>query len=108
MRNFIKGYNELEKKLGYEPNFHDDKIQRITLDENRLEFTLKTVDNVVYNLIFEDIEDINLHGEILGIVGIILDVGIKEVDGKLKTTIMSSLGVDGKIISKRIAVKINN
>ena len=105
MRNFIEGYDELEQKLGYEPNFHDDKIQKITLDEDRIEFALKTVDNVLYNLIFEDVKNIDLQGQITRVVGIILDLEIEQVGEKLETTITSSLGVDGTIISKKIIVK---
>jgi len=30
MRNLIEGYDDLEKKLGYQPNFHDDHIEKVT------------------------------------------------------------------------------
>ena len=108
MRNFIEGYNELEQKLGYEPNFHDDNIEKITITKDKIEFELKTVSNVFYTLIFEDVKDMELKGEIWCIAGIIFGIEIEQVNGMLKSIIDSSVGVDGEIISKRIRVKIDN
>ena len=105
MRNLIEGYNELEKKLRYKPNFHDDKIESVTITKDRVEFDLKTVDKVFYKLLFEDVKEINLKGELWDIVGIISELEIERIDGILKTEINSSLGVDGEIKSGRIIVK---
>ena len=105
MRNLIEGYNELEKKLGYEPNFHDDNIEKVTITRDGIIFDLKTVSKVLYRLIFEDVKEINLKGELWGMVGIIFGLEIKESGGMLKTIIDSSIGVNGEIISRRIIVK---
>ena len=64
-------YNELEKKLGYEPDFHDDHVEKVTITGDRVEFDLKTESKILYKLIFEDVKEINLKGEMWGIVGII-------------------------------------
>ena len=105
MRSFIEGYDELEKKLGYEPDFHDDHIEKVIITSDRIEFELKTESGVLYKLIFDGAKDIYLKAEILGTVGIIYELDIKQVDGVLKTAIESSLGLYGDIISKRIIVK---
>ena len=63
MRNLIEGYNELEKKLGYEPNFHDDNIEKVTITMDGIAFLLKTVEGVFYSLIFEDLKEFG-HEEI--------------------------------------------
>ena len=105
MRNLIEGYNELEKKLGYEPNFHDDHIEKVIITRDRVEFDLKTESKILYKLIFEDAKKINLRGEVDSMAGIIFGLEIEESDGVLKTLIDSSVGVDGEIISKRIIVK---
>ena len=105
MRNLIEGYNELEKKLGYEPNFHDDNIEKVTITRDGLIFDLKTVSKVLYRLIFEDVKEINLKGELWGMIGIIFALEIERTDDGIKTTIEESLGVYGEIISRRIIVK---
>ena len=105
MRNLIEGYNELEQKLGYKPNFHDDYIEQVIINKDRIIFDLKTVDKVYYSLIFEDVKEIDLKGEILGTIGIIFELDIKSVEGVITTYIQSSLGLYGKIASKRIIVK---
>jgi len=106
MRNFIEGYNELEQKLGYEPNFHDDNIEKITITKDKIEFALKTVDDVFYNLIFENVKEVNnFEGDLRGGVGIIFGLEIEQVDEKLKTIIEPSMGIECEIISKRILVK---
>ena len=105
MRNLIEGYDELEKKLGYEPNFHDDNIEKVTITNDRIEFELKTVDGILCSLIFDDVKEMHLEGEIWFMEGIIFGLEIKQVDGMLKTIIDSSVGLYGDIISKRIIVK---
>ena len=107
MRNLIEGYNELEKKLGYEPNFHDDNIEKVTITIDGIEFWLKTVEGVFYSLIFEDLKEINLKGDFRFIVqlGVIFGLEIERTDDGIKTTIEESLGVCGEIISGRIIVK---
>ena len=107
MRNLIEGYNELEKKLGYEPNFHDDNIEKVIFTIDKIEFRLRTVDDVFYSLIFEDLKEINLKGDFRFIVqlGVIFALEIEQTDDGIKTTIEESLGVCGEIISGRIIVK---
>lgn len=107
MRNIIEGYNELEKKLGYEPNFHDNHVEQVTITKDKIIFELRTLDNVFYSLIFEDIQEINLKGDFRFIIelGVILDVEIEQINGMLKSIVDSSLGLCGEIISKRIMVK---
>ena len=107
MRNLIEGYNELEKKLGYEPNFHDDNIEKVTITRDRVEFDLKTVSKVLYKLIFEDLKEINLKGDFRFLVqfGVIFGLEIEKTDDGLKTIIDSSLGLDGDITSGKIIVK---
>ena len=56
-------------------------------------------------LIFEDVKEIDLKGEILGTIGIIFELDIKSIEGVITTFIESSLGLYGKIASKRIIVK---
>ena len=81
MRNLIEGYNELEKKLGYEPNFHDDNIEKVTITRDRVEFDLKTVSKVLYKLIFEDLKEINLKGDFRFLVqfGVIFGLEIERL-----------------------------
>ena len=105
MRNLIEGYAELEKKLEYEPNFHDDYIEKVTITRDKIEFDLKTVDGGFYSLIFEDVREINLKGEFLGEVGIIFALDIEQTNNGLKTTIEESLGLFGEITSGKIIVK---
>ena len=105
MRNLIEGYDELEKKLGYEPNFHDDNIEKVIITGDRVEFDLKTESKILYKLTFEDVKKINLKGELWGKVGIIFALEIEKTDDGIKTTIEESLGVYGEIISRRIIVK---
>ena len=105
MRDLIEGYDELEKKLGYEPNFHDDNIEKVTITKDGIIFDLKTVDKVLYKLMFEDVKEIDLKGKLWGIVGIIFALEIERTDDGVKTTIEESLGVYGEITSGRIIVK---
>ena len=105
MRNLIEGYNELEKKLGYEPDFHDDHVEKVTITRDRVEFDLKTESKILYKLMFEDVKEINLKGEMWGIVGIIFGLEIEQIDGILKTDIDASLGLCGEITAGRIIVK---
>ena len=107
MRNLIEGYNELEKKLGYEPNFHDDNIEKVIITIDRIELQLKTVDDIFYSLIFEDLKGTNLEGDFRFIVqlGVIFGLEIERTDDGLKTIIDSSVGLFGEITSGRIIVK---
>ena len=105
MRSLIEGYDELEKKLGYEPDFHDDHIEKVTVTSDRIKFDLKTEDEILYSLIFEDVKEMHLEGEIDNMAGIIFGLEIKQKDEMLKTDIDASVGICGEIISKRIIVK---
>ena len=105
MRTLIEGYNELEKKLGYEPNFHDDHVEKVTITSDKIQFDLKTESKILYKLMFEDVKELNLKGEMWGIVGIIFGLEIEQIDGILKTEIDASLGLCGEITSGRIIVK---
>ena len=107
MRNLIEGYNELEKKLGYEPNFHDDEVEKVIITIKRIEFQLRTVDDILYSLIFENLKEINLKGDFrwLTQLGVILDLELEQTEIGLKTTIQSSLGVYGEIVAGKIIVK---
>ena len=97
----------IRKKLGYEPNFHDDHIEKVIITKDKIIFDLRTVDKVFYSLIFEDVQEINLKGDFKFIVelGVILDLEIEQVDGMLKTVIEESLGLYGEITSKRIIAR---
>ena len=105
MENFIEGFKELERKLGYEPDFHDDYIEKVTITSDRMEFDLKTENGILYSLIFDGVKEIHLEGEIDSMAGIIFGLEITQIDKMLKTDIDASVGLCGDIISKRIAVK---
>ena len=105
MRNLIEGYDELEQKLGYVPIFHDEYIEKVTITNDRIEFVLRTESGVLYSLIFDDVKEIEFKAQISGVVGIIYELEIEQVDGMLKTGIDATLGLCGEIISKRIIVK---
>jgi len=68
---------------------------------------LQTVNKVVYSLIFEDLQEVNLRGDFKFVVelGVIFALEVEQVDGMIKTVIEESLGLRGDIISKKIIVK---
>lgn len=106
MEKFITGYKEIKETLGYDLTFHDDNIEKIIIDNGQIEIILKSERGDCYSLVFKEVKKFELKGDMIGTIGIILDFEIEEVDNILNTTITSSLGTEGKIISKKISCKL--
>lgn len=106
MENLITGFKEIEETLGNELNFHDDNIEKIIVDNGQIEMILKSENGDGYSLVFKDVKRFDLKGDMIGTIGIILDLEMEEVDGVINTTLTSSLGTEGKIISKKVSCRL--
>ncbi|QLY77853.1 barstar family protein [Clostridium intestinale] len=107
---FIKGYKEILSDYGYWPSFHDDYIIKFTIDGSsidmiiRMESIPKGYNEYSVLFTFEEVNDFELKGELLGTASIIFDLEFKKSDF-LVCTINSSMGTCGYIEAKEILVQ---
>ncbi|PAB57383.1 Imm50 family immunity protein [Anaeromicrobium sediminis] len=108
---YIQGSDDIIKDYGYWPDFHDDYMEKINISGSKIELLIKMVTipkefNEYYvKIIFEDVVDFKLEGELLGITCIILDLEIKiDAQNTMNCHIYSSLGTSGFIRAKKVTV----
>lgn len=106
MENLIAGFKEIKETLGYDLTFHDDNIEKIVIDNGQIEIILKSESQDGYSLVFKDVKKFELKGDMIGTIGIVLDLEVEEIDGMLNTTMTSSLGTEGQIISKKVSCRL--
>ncbi|MBP5426803.1 MAG: hypothetical protein J6Y29_02775 [Clostridiales bacterium] len=99
MENLVKGYNLLKSEL------HDYTIQDIAINSINVEIIAKSENGRRVKLSFEDVQKINIKGDLHGEVSIILYLDIHEIgDTMLEMNIVSSVGVNIDILSKKLKV----
>lgn len=111
----VQGMDELERKFGFVPDFHDDLIESILITPNRIELVIQTVDGpsrvqkchgARVKLTFTDVRSFQFQGEMYGTVSIILDLWFEEKGENIETVLETSLGTEGRIVSKEVAVSV--
>ena len=112
---FIKGREEIESHFGYFPTFHDDYIDSIEITSEciaiciRMESSpvnLKPNANERLKLIFGGVKAFGLSGEMYGCVSIIRDIVFDNNTEMVTTRISTSLGTEGSIQSKTVAIEL--
>lgn len=112
-KSFIIGYEKIENDFGYFPSFHDDVIEKIEISREGITFliNMETLPNGMNSypkvkLIFCEVNDFNLEGELYGCASIIFDMSFTKIDDYIKTEINSSLGTCGTISSRKVKIDI--
>lgn len=111
-KSFIYGHEKIENDFGYFPSFHDDIIDRIEISSQGITFIIdmQTIPTGMSSypkvkLMFCEVKDFNLEGEMYGCVSIILDIEFTKVDDYIETQISSSLGAGGTIRSNKVQIE---
>lgn len=111
----ISGYEKIESDYGYWPSFHDDIVDKIEISGDgiimfiRMQNLPKSKDSYPrIMLIFSEVEDFKLDGEICGCASIILSIESEKIDNCIETQITSSLGVGGIISCNKISIDKEN
>ena len=111
----ISGHEKIECDYGYWPSFHDDIVDKIEISSEGILMFIKmqtfpkgkdSYPRIV--LMFSEVEDFRLDGEIYGCVSIILGIETKKIDDCIETQITSSLGVGGIISCNKISIDKEN
>lgn len=110
----VQGMEELEKKYGFVPDFHDDHVERILVTADRIEMELRTVDGpsrlqkrngARFKITFQGVKSFCLQGEMYGTVSIILDLLFYEKDEYVEAKLETSLGTEGFILAKEVRIE---
>jgi hypothetical protein len=114
-KEWVDGFEQIEKAYGYWPSFHDDTIEKIEIDSEGIRFYIvmekvptSMGDNPIIKMAFGDVNEFCLEGEILGCASIILDIETEKNGDIIETKIASSLGAKGMILSKSIEINFCN
>ena len=104
---FIKGSKEIESHFGYFPSFHDDYIDSIEITSKVITICIRMESSgEKLKLTFTDVKKFALEGELYGCVSIILDVIYEKCKEEIITKIETSLGTEGSIQSKEVAIEL--
>ena len=99
MENLLQDDEELLKS-----ELYNYTIQKVLIDGKDINIIVRSKDSNV-TLRFEDVQKIDMKGDMYGIVGVILYTGVKKIGNTtVKTTIISSIGVNISIISKKLTI----
>lgn len=109
---FICGYEKIEGDYGYWPSFHDDIVEKIEISSESITMFIKmqtlpkgTDAYPKIKLMFCDVKEFSLEGEIYGCASIILDIHCQKTEDFIETQITSSLGAGGTITCNKICVE---
>lgn len=109
---FICGYEKIESDYGYWPSFHDDIVEKIEISSIGITMFIKMqklpkgMDSYpIIKLMFCEVKEFSLEGEIYGCASIILDMHSQKTENCIETQITSSLGAGGTISCNRICVE---
>jgi hypothetical protein len=112
-KSFISGHEEIENYFGYFPSFHDDIIDKIEISSEGIIFliNMQSIPAGINSypkvkLIFCEVKDYCLEGEIYGCASIILDMEFTRVNDYIETQINSSLGAGGTIRSNMVKIEL--
>lgn len=112
---FIDGYKEVNTHFGYFPSFHDDYIESIEISHKKIIMYIKmesSASNIVPNnneklkLVFSDIKEFNFSGQLYGYVSVIGNIDFQHNNNIIKTTITTSLGTEGTIVSDHLQIEL--
>lgn len=114
-KEWVDGFEQIEKAYGYWPSFHDDTIEKIEIDSEGIRFFIAMekapIGMGAYPIIkmsFGDVKEFSLEGEILGCASIIYDIETEKNEDFIETKIASSLGAKGIILSKSIEINFSD
>ncbi len=111
----VQGMEELEKRFGFVPDFHDDTIESILIAEDRIEMVIQTEDGpsrlqkrngARFKLTFMCVKKFSFYGELPGTVSIILDLLFEKREGWVKTTLETSFGTGGEVFSEEVKIEM--
>ena len=111
----IKGSKEIENYFGYFPSFHDDYIESIEITSQAITIVIRMESlesNQRFNtkervkLTFTGVKSFSFAGELYGCVSIILDMVFEKKEERTITKIETSLGTEGVICAKQIAIEL--
>ena len=110
----VQGMEELERKLGFVPEFHDDHIESISITADRIEMVIRTEDSpsclqkrngARFKLTFQGVEEFCFKGAMYGTVSIILDLLFFEKPEGVEARLETSLGTEGFVLAKEIRIE---
>lgn len=110
----VQGMEELEKKFGVVPDFHDDHIESISITADRIEMVIRTEDGpsrlqkrngARFKLTFQGVEEFCFKGAMYGTVSIILDLLFFEKPEGVEARLETSLGTEGFVLAKEIRIE---
>ncbi len=110
----VLGMEELERKFGFVPDFHDDHVERISITADRIEMVIRTVDGpsrlqkrngARFKLTFQGVEEFCLKGAMYGTVSIILDLLFFEKPEGVEARLETSLGTEGFVLAREVRIE---
>lgn len=110
---FIIGVDKIKSDFGYFPSFHDGVIDKIEISSEGITFI---IDIQVFpkgmssypkvKMMFYEVENYYIEGEIYGCASIILDMQFIENQNYIEVQISSSSGASGTIQCKKVQVDL--
>ncbi len=110
----VQGMEDLERKFGFVPDFHDEQIENVSITADRIEMVIRTGAGPVWvqkrskariKLTFLGVKSFCLQGEMYGTVSIILDLLFYEKDECVEAKLETSLGTEGFILAKEVRIE---
>ena len=110
----VQGIEVLERKFGFVPDFHDDRVESILITADRIEMIIRTVDGLSrvqkrngasFKLTFQGVREFSLKGEMYGTVSIILELLFLEKGEQVETRLETSLGTEGFILANDVRIE---
>ena len=109
---FVCGYEKIESDYGYWPSFHDDIVEKLEISSEGITMLInmkklpKGMDAYPkIKLMFCEVKEFHLEGEIYGCASIIFDMHCQKTEDSIETQITSSLGAGGIITCNKICVE---
>jgi len=109
---FITGSEKIISYLGFFPSFHDDYIESIEVGHKKIVMNIEmnqadyAKNNEKIKLVFKEIENYSITGELYGYVSIISDVLISHNEGLITCEFSTSLGTECTICAKEIEIEL--
>lgn len=110
----VQGMEELERKFGFQPQFHDDYVESIIVTSDRIEIVIQTVDGpgrlqkrngARFKLTCQDISEFYFKGKMYGIVSIISELLFLERPEGVEVRLATSLGAEGVVWAKEVKIQ---
>lgn len=108
----ITGSEKVISHFGFFPSFHDDYIESIEIGHKKIVMNIEinqadyAKNNEKIKLVFKEIENYSITGELYGYASIIFDVLISHSEDLITCEFSTSLGTECIICAKEIEIEL--